>query len=321
MPISNLTQPVRTMAVLLFDGFSNLCLANAIEPLRAANMLSGHHLYQWDFLALTAAPLASSSGLAVQPAPLSRHGGGEGLLVMPGYGHESHATPACLSALRAADRRFSMLAGLDTGSWLLAAAGLLDGYKATSHWDILTDFAERFPEVSVVEDRFVIDGRRASSGGATTTLELMLDLVERHHGARLALDVAALFMIGVRDADLPPPSGRSPRQTVLAAATLMRRSVEQPLPIEAIARAVGLGQRALEKAFQDGFGASPVRIYRSIRLGEARRRLTQTTASVAEIATRCGYRDATAMARAFKAEFGCSPLQARKDARNGGREA
>ncbi len=304
----------RSFAMLLFPGFSSLCLANAVEPLRAANTLARRRLYRWQFLGLDARTVASSSGLPVQPDPLADQAG-DYLMVMPSYDHLRLETPDTRRRLRAAARRFGTLVGLDTGSWLLAAAGLLDGYRATCHWDVLSELAEGFPEVDVIDDRFVIDGNRASCGGAATTLDLMLELIEGHHGAALSLEVAALFMYGERDPRTDPLRQLPPHQTVRAAAALMRRNFEHPLSIGAIARGVGLGQRGLEQAFAKHAGLSPARFYRRVRLAEARRRLEQTRESVAEIASRCGYGDPTAMTRAFGAEFGLTPSAARKAAR------
>lgn len=300
-----------TFSMLLFDGFSNLCLANAVEPLRAANTLARRELYQWNFLSLGAAPIRSSSGLPVQATQLSSQSFGAYLFVMPSYGHEALATTGSARTLRAASKRFETLVGLDTGSYLLAHAGLLDGHRATCHWDILGPASEAFPEVTFTEDRFIIDRNRASCGGATTTLELMLELIERRHGAPLSFEVAALFMYGERAPDHDPNRLIPTHRSVKAAAAVMRRHVEEPLGIDDIAKQLNLSRRALELAFQTHAQSSPGQLYRSIRLSEARRRLEQTRDSVAEIALRSGYRDATAMARAFKAEFGITPTAAR----------
>lgn len=298
-------------SMLLFDGFSNLCLANAVEPLRAANSLSRRPLYRWNFLSLGAAPVQSSSGLPVQTETLSTQAHGSYLFVMPSYGHRTLATPATSRRLRSAAGRFEALVGLDTGSYLLAQAGLLDGYKATCHWDVLNALAETFPDVTVTEDRFLIDRDRASCGEATTTLDLMLELIERRHGAALSLEVAALFMYGERDPRMDPQRLMPTNRSVKAAAALMRRHVEDPLSIVEVARALNLSRRTLELVCRQHANASPAQIYRSIRLAEARRLLEQTRASVAEIALRAGYRDVTSMARAFKAEYGITPSAAR----------
>lgn len=291
-------------AMLLFDGFSNLCLANAVEPLRAANTLSGRSLYRWHFLSTQGGVVHSSSDLPVQTEPLARFAGGECLCVMPSYRHREHATRACSAALRAAAQRFRVLAGLDTGAWLLAAAGLLDGCRATSHWDILTSLAETFPEVRVTGARTVIDGDRMTCGGATTTLDLMLDLVARDHGSALSLSVAAMFMLG----EAREPQARLPgARLVRNAAAIMRRHLETPLPIAEIAAAAGVSQRTLEAACQAAGADSPRALYRTIRLEEARRWVETSTASIAEIAGRCGYQDASAMTRAFRKAYGVAP--------------
>jgi AraC family transcriptional regulator, carnitine catabolism transcriptional activator len=112
----------------LFDRFSNHCLANAIEPLRAANTFAGRTLYRWSFLSLDGAQVTSSSGLPVQPdTTLARHPGGDYLFLMPSYGFRDQAGPATARALRSAARRFGALVGMDTGAWLLAAAGFSRG--------------------------------------------------------------------------------------------------------------------------------------------------------------------------------------------------
>jgi transcriptional regulator GlxA family with amidase domain len=312
MQISHSPRPEREIGVLLFDRFSNHCLANAIEPLRAANNLSGRSLYRWRFLSVDGKGVVSSSGLPVQPdAPLSRHQGGDYLFVMPSYGFREHAGAPTLRALRSAAGRFGALVGMDTGAWLLAAAGLLAGRRATIHWDEITPFAERFPDIDVREDRYVIDRDRITCGGVTTTFDLILDLIEAHHGAMLRLEVAALFLHS--DRPLAQRAGAPTGRTAVdAALSVMRRTVETPLPIAAVAQAAGLSQRALEAAFRDSLGLGPQSVYRSLRLREARRLAEGTAMSVAEIAGRCGYADPSALTRAFREEFGQSVRDLRR---------
>jgi transcriptional regulator GlxA family with amidase domain len=309
MPINRPASATEEVVLLLFPGFSNLCLANAVEPLRAANTLARRPLYRWRFMAMGTGPLHSSSGLPVTPDALDREARGDMLLVMPSYGHRDLATADTLRRLRGAAMRFGLVAGLDTGSWLMARAGLLDGYRATSHWDVLSGLSEDFPEVDVVSDRFVIDRDRASCGGATATLDLMLDLVGRRHGTALALDVAALFLYGGNAAAHMPVL---PQRTLREAAALMRQHLEEPLTIAAIASALGLSQRRLEALFRDHADLTPVQLYRRVRLAEAHRRVLETTQSIAEIAGRCGYADPAAMTRAFRAEYATTPRDLRR---------
>ncbi len=301
----------RQVDILLFDQFSNHCLANAVEPLRAANTLSRKPLYRWRFLSIDGMPVVSSSGLPVVPEiALPRSEGGDYLAVMPSYDFRKHASAANLRALQvAAQRRYQALVGMDTGSWLLAAAGLLDRRRATIHWDELDAMAEAFPEVEVRPDRFIVDGNRLSCGGVTTSFELILHLIREQHGPMLSLEVAALFMHGTSDP--PLKSFATADAAIHAAVALMRRNIEAPLTIPQIAAEMGLGRKGLEALFRAQVGTTPQLLYKTLRLREARRLATHTKQSIPEIATRCGYADASAMSRAFRQEFGCTPSSLR----------
>lgn len=302
----------RTVGVLLFDAFSNHCLANAVEPLRAANTLAGKQLYRWQFLSIDGAVVTSSSGLPVQPEmPLGRHPGGDLLFVMPSYGYATHCTPACSKALRAASARFGTLAAMDSGSWLLAAAGLLAGRRATIHWDEFELFAERFPEVEVVEDHTVADGNILSCGGASTAFELVLGLIEEHHGPMLRIEVGSMFMAAGRQ-PLPGPDATRPLDGPADILSLMRRNIEEPLSVEALAGQLGIGRKTLERECNRLYGMGPRRLYRAIRLRAIRRLLEGTALPIEEIAARGGYQNASAMTRAFRAEFGCAPSELRR---------
>ena len=248
--------------VLLFDDFSNHCLANTVEPLRAANALSGQTLYQWRFLTIDGQPVSSSSGLQVTPQSTLRHPQGDLLIVMPSYGVRALDTPDIAKQLRLAAGRYEKLAGLDTGSWLLARAGLLDGYQATIHWDEMSSFAEAFPDIDIRRERFIVDRDRITCSGAMTAFDLTMHLVAEAHGKMLAMEV-------------------------------------------------GCSQKTLETRMKAALGAGPQSVYQRLRLNLARKLVADTEQSIAEIASRCGYENASAMTRAFKAAFGVTPRNLR----------
>lgn len=301
------------VAVLLFPGFSNHCLANAIEPLRAANMLLEREAYRWRFVTLGGDTVTSSSGLPVTPnGTLRAHPGGDTLLVVSGYDVADLATAAAAAALRAAARRFARVAGMDTGAWLMARAGLLDRRPATIHRDEFTAFSERFPDVDALGERYVRDGDRMTCGGAMTAFELVLDLIREAHGNALALDVAALFLhrTGEPDTGTDFSSGASP--LVERCIALMSANLEDPLPIEDLAHRMGTTRRTLTRMFRADLGAPPRTVYKRLRLSAARRDARRSNCSVAEIAVRCGYRNAAAMTRAFVAEYGRPPSAFRR---------
>ena len=301
------------IAVLLFDQFSNHCLANAIEPLRAANTLSDKEVYSWDFRSLEGGVVTSSSGLPVQTEPLGQSKRGAALFVMPSYGFKQAARDATRRALIAAQKRYELIVGLDMGAWLLADAGLLDGRRATIHWEELDQFAETFPEVEVEPARFIFDQDIATSAGAAAAMEFALHLIERNQGAMLRLDVAGLLMHGERrdfkNRDFRPTGD----QLVDGAVAVMRRKLETLTTIEAIASAVGLNQRQLEHVFDEKLKTTPQSVYKTLRLNEAARLIKSTRFNIAEIAIRSGYSDASAMTRAFREQFGMSPSKYRKE--------
>lgn len=297
------------IGVLLFEAFSMHCLANTIEPLRAANSFAGRKIYDWHFLSLDGGPVTSSSGLLVAAHEKLADHRGEMLVVMPSYRFLEHASAETARALRAAAGRHEILAGFDTGSWLLAAAGLLAGRKATIHWEEIDRFAEAFPDVEVIRARHVTDGNRITCGGALTAFELVMELIGQRHGEALRLEVATLFMSPEATGPQSAPSARG--RSVARAVALMQENLEAPLPIGDIARRVGRRQKELEARMKAELGATPQAVYRRLRLILARKLVIETDLSISEIALRTGYQDPAAMTRAFRGEFGLAPRSLR----------
>ena len=292
--------------VLLFDDFSNHCLANVIEPLRAANMISRRALYEWHFYTLDGNITTSSSGMQITPDDGLSAANGDFLIVMPSYNFRSHSGWITTRALKAAAKRHQVVAGLDTGSWLLADAGLLEGYRATIHWEEIISFEEMFPEVNVLRERYVIDRDRITCSGAMAAYELATKLISDRHDPFLALEVEQLFMSVGDGGGLQPfrtPSGR----LVQKAVSVMQDNLEEPVPIAVIAKQVGISQKGLEQRMVQEMKATPQAVYRRLRLSLAKKLVLGTELQIAEIAGRTGYDNASAMTRAFREEFGMSP--------------
>lgn len=307
MPYSKNPYRVPTqISILLFDRFSNHCLANVLEPLRAANDLSSQQVFEWNIVVLGGQRVRSSSGLRLEADAQLADMRGDILMVMPSYGFLTHANVTSSRALRAAARRFDILAGLDTGSWLLAEAGLLDGYRATIHWDELDRFSERFSDIDVQKEAVIYDRDRITCGGASTAFALAMQMIEKQHGAALRLRVEHLFSGAY--AQRPVRRGGIAARAV----DLMRAHIEEPLPIAQLAQQLGRSQKHLELQMLARLGAAPQVIYRRIRLERARQLSLDTTISVAEISVRCGYQDASAMTRAFRSEYGTTPQALRR---------
>jgi transcriptional regulator GlxA family with amidase domain len=274
--------------------------------LRAANDLSSQQVFEWNIVVLGGQRVRSSSGLRLEADAQLADMRGDILMVMPSYGFLTHANVTSSRALRAAARRFDILAGLDTGSWLLAEAGLLDGYRATIHWDELDRFSERFSDIDVQKEAVIYDRDRITCGGASTAFALAMQMIEKQHGAALRLRVEHLFSGAY--AQRPVRRGGIAARAV----DLMRAHIEEPLPIAQLAQQLGRSQKHLEQQMLARLGAAPQVIYRRIRLERARQLSLDTTISVAEISVRCGYQDASAMTRAFRSEYGTTPQALRR---------
>lgn len=301
------------VAVLLFPRFSNHCLANSVEPLRAANELMMRDFYRWSFVTLDGAAVVSSSGLPVLPnCRLRDHPGGAFLFVLSSYDVRDIASAVTSRALKAAAGRFRTVVGMDTGAWLMAHAGLLGGRAATIHWDELTGFAETFVDVKAVDDRFVAEDRRFTCGGAMAAFDLVLELIRQTHGEALRLEVSAFFMHLSTHAPAEQIFRRETSSMVEQSVAIMLSTVEIPLSIGEIARQAKTTQRALTRAFQVELGAPPATVYKRLRLATARRYAQQSNHSVAEIALRCGYKNPAAMTRAFVEQYGKPPSHFRQ---------
>ena len=211
-----------------------------------------------------------------------------------------------------------MTIGVESGAWLLARAGLLNGRRATTHWEDFEDFAAAFPGIDLRPDRSVIDGRMITTAGSSPTFDMMIDLIRRTAGMAAAIDVASAFVYeasrGASDEQSPvsfsSAAGHDPR--VVQAIRAMELCLEQPVTIAAIARRVSMSVRGLEQLFCKEIGQTPGAYFLALRLGAARRLVLDTRLPMTEIATRTGFSSVAALSRAFKKAYGAPPLQERK---------
>lgn len=307
-----------SIAVLVLPHCSILEVASVLDPLRAANRHLGQDAYRWRVVSPDGHPVPLTCGIELPSSgPLSAAKGADALILIVGYRQSEVATKPLLRDLARMAPRFALIAGVDAGAWVMARAGLLDGHRATVHWEDLEDFASAHPNIDTVPDRWVIDRARASAGGAAPAHDLMLHLIAARHGAALARQVAASFLTTIRDghepqtAPAPQPDPRlDPR--IAAAITRMEARIDTPEPARETARAVGLSPRRLETLFRETLGLTPAAYAQSLRLQAARRLLTDTRHPLTEIALRTGFSGQSALSRAFRQHFGTPPSALRR---------
>lgn len=304
--------------ILVLPDASLMSLAATLDPMRAANRISGGTPYCWRVVSTDGQPVATSCGLPVQvDAAFAPHEECDLLIVVAAFNVARHASAPVLAAVRQGARRARMVGGVEAGSWVLALAGLLDQRAATTHWEDLEDFAARFPQVRVIPDRWVVDGPVFTTGGAAPALDFMLALVRARQGFGAALNVASLYVY--EEVRLPSDAqplvslgrvGRLERR-VAQAIQIMEAHLDAPLTIAAIAGRVRCSTRTLEGLFRAAVQTSPGAYYLSLRLQAARRLVVDTDLSMAETAVRTGFSSIASLSRAFRRQFGQPPSAAR----------
>ncbi|MDI6839002.1 MAG: GlxA family transcriptional regulator [Rhizobiaceae bacterium] len=300
------------LTFLLFEGFSNMVLASAIEPLRAARDLSGRRLFSWQLCSLDGGAIASSSrALIGADLPLARVGATDALILVAGYGMRNHLNHDSSAAVRRKARGLPMVGGLDTGAWLLARMGLLGGRRATIHWMERKELAENFPELQVIDAPYVVDGNIVTCGDAQSVLSWSLDLIGTYADEALRFDVANMFgRVESLDerATAHGLSGRLSDQrlpiALQRAIISMRETAEQPLRLPGIAERVALSTRGMDRLFHTYLGVPAGEYYRQIRLAHARALALETNLSLYEIASRTGFSSPSTLARAYRIKFG-----------------
>jgi transcriptional regulator GlxA family with amidase domain len=207
--------------------------------------------------------------------------------------------------------------GLCTGAHALARAGLLQGRRATIHWENHDSFCEEFEEVRLTKSVFVIDGNRITTAGGIASIDLMLKLIARDHGEELASTVAdQLIYSSIRtDQDtqrLSIPTRIGVRHPKLAQVIqTMEQTIEEPISPSVLAEDVGMSTRQLERLFRRYLNRSPKRYYMELRLQKARNLLMQTDLSVINVALACGFTSPSHFSKCYRAHYGTTPYRER----------
>ncbi len=308
----------RRFVFLLLDRFTMLSFAGAVEPLRIANRVTGKPIYEWRLLGEGGASATCSNGASFQlDMALEELDRDDTLFVCGGIDVQRATTKPIIAWLRREARRGLAIGGLCTGSWTLAKAGLLDGKKATIHWENQDGFLEEFEDVKLTKSVFVVDGNRLSTAGGTSSIDLMLKLIATDHGDDVANTVAdQLIYSSIRtDQDtqrLSIPTRIGVRHPKLSQVIqMMEGNIEDPISPADLADEVGMSTRQLERLFSRYLNRSPKRYYMELRLQKARNLLMQTDMSVINVALACGFASPSHFSKCYRAHYNTTPYRER----------
>lgn len=307
-----------TIGFMLQDNFTLISLASALEPLRMANQLSGRELYRWRTLTQDGAAVCASDGLRITPdVGFQQAPELDMVVVCGGVAVHNSVTREQLLWLQRQARRGAQLGGVCTGSWVLAKAGLLDGYECAVHWELLAAMQEAFPKARFSTRLFCLDRDRSTASGGTAPMDMMLHLIGRHHGRELAASISEMFiyerMRNEQDHQKIPlkhmlGSNQPKLQEIVA---LMEANLEEPIDLDELAGYVDVSRRQLERLFQKYLHCSPSRYYLKLRLIRARQLLKQTPMSIIEVAAVCGFVSTPHFSKCYREYFGIPPRDER----------
>ncbi|HXC52135.1 MAG TPA: DJ-1/PfpI family protein [Candidatus Limnocylindrales bacterium] len=292
-------------------------VASRILAYRGEGMAPGQPAYRVEIVAEHSGPLRMESGLQILAArSLRSFRGPVDTVIVPGGDGVSVTMhrPRYMSWLERTAATSRRVASVCTGARVLAAAGLLKGRRATTHWRFCDVLAAENPDIRIEPDSiFVRDENVWTSAGVTAGMDLALAMVEEDHGRHLALAAARMMVIFLKR-----PGGQSQFSAQLASQLAEREPLrdlqtwivdhpDEDLRVELLARRAGMSPRNFARAFARETGMTPARFVEQVRLGAARRRLEDTTSGVDQIAESCGFGTAETMRRAFLRGLAINP--------------
>jgi transcriptional regulator GlxA family with amidase domain len=309
----------RTIAFLIYPDFQLLDAAGPIAAFETAERLRPGS-YSLRLVASRAGLVGSSSGIPLPAQSFGRAKGIDTLVVSGGAG--TRAAADCVATrrfVRACAISARRVASVCSGTYVLAAAGILDGRRATTHWSRSADFARRFPKVNLDSDRiFIRDGKIWSSAGVTAGIDLALALIAEDLGEGVARQTAQHLVVYYRR-----PGGQSQFSALLEMERADGRFVElldyirgnlpEKLSVSELARHSCMSPRHFARVFQAEVGVSPAKAVERLRVETARAALESGAQSNQIIARSCGFGSAERMRRSFRRMIGSSPSQLKRE--------
>lgn len=308
------------VVVLAYDGLCTFEFGVAVEVFGLPRPEMGDDWYRFAVAAVDEGELRATGGIRILADGDLRLLEHADLIVVPGWrGMDSSVPEALCDALRQASARGCQVMSICSGVFVLAASGLLDGRRATTHWRYIETLKTRFPAIEVVEDVLYQDeGDILTSAGSAAGIDLCLHVVRRDYGMEAANRVARRLVI-------PPHRDGSQTQQLSRPVAQLRESqrfgqlfdflhqhLAQPHSVDSLSRRVGMSQRTFLRRFQDATGTTPTRWLLNERLLRAKDYLENSRLSIDSIAEQTGFGQAATLRHHFRQHFALSPAQYRK---------
>jgi len=317
---------LKRIGLLGFDGVQALDLTGPAEAFAAATVEENgdgpQRCYEVIVIGLTSKPFVSADCHLIYKPHKTIHTAPplDTLIIAGGPGLREPETNAKVSNwVKSSANHIRRIATVCTGTYGLAATGLLDGRTVTTHWRNARDFAARFPKIKVDPNALYLkDGNFYTSAGLTAGIDLSLALIEEDFGSRVALAVARELVVylkrpgGQEQYSEPLKFQISSSDAFAELVGWMTGHLHHDLSVEALAAKAYLGPRQFSRRFKNGFGTTPGAFVENLRLDEARQRLTMPNQNIESVAASVGFKSADVFRRAFERRYGITPGNYRK---------
>ena len=299
---------------LLVPNFSMIAFSAALEPLRVANRVSGDALFDWVIASANDESITASNGVCVDTKSTAAELADCRLVfVCSGIDVHDHADQNVFNLTRRLDRQGAIVGAICTGTYVLAASGLLNDTRCTVHWENIDGLTEEFPHLEITNELFEINNNRITCSGGTASLDMMLYLISQIHGQSIAAQVSDQFIHDrIRD-----PSDRQRMELrsrlgvshpkLLTVVGMMEENLEEPMSQTQLAKEAALSTRQLERLFRKYLSTTPTRYYLNLRLARARHLLRQTSLSILSVALACGFVSASHFSKCYRETYGKTP--------------
>jgi len=299
------------LSFLLFPGYSMASLQAAIEPLRLANEITNQPLYTWQLLSLCNKEVIASNGLTISTTDY-RNYQPNNLFIHSGACPWFYSDSALLWWLRGLYKNNAVLAGIDTGSYLLAQANLLTKGTVSINWQAAAGFNKQYPQLKISESAYEISVQCISCIGGFAVSELMLKLIKQHFDPTLVDSIASHLMMPEQQIDLSKTQiikRHEPR--LFKVLELMQDNLSEPLCRIELASRAHVSVRQLERLFKIHLDMSPANYYLKIRLDYAQQLILNSPLHIGEISTACGFNSSSNFSRTYRKLFGVGPKRDR----------
>ena len=313
---------MKTVAMALFPDFLLLDMAGPMEVFSIANRyLAAEHAYVLTTIGTEPGPLRASNGVSLSTdLHIDQASDSYDLLLVPGGpGAYNERHPSLLAWLPAATARAGQYGSICTGAFVLGHAGLLDGYRVTTHWHYTERLIKAFPKAIVETDRIYLqDGRLITSGGITAGIDLALSIVAQDHGKEVAVEVAKVLLVvmkrqGGQAQFSPMTAAVSPQETAITRVqNQILARLEQPHTIDSMAELAGLSPRHFARLFAKDVQMTPMAFLQGARIDRARQLLETTDLPLKTVAFHAGFGSVRHMRALFTEKLGLNPTQYRQ---------